>query len=510
LLAVPAAPGLAQQPISAIDWLDQRQGLPGRTNPVALPDLSQPPVAEPPVASAVVTPEVTTRPLDAPEVGAVGLLPRSVTGLPPTLWQGSSAGTLARQLGALDVAQLPAMQSLLYTLLLAEAEPPADPSGTLPFLLARVDALTTLGAVDPALALIDRAGPAASPDLFARWFDLSLLAGQEDAACTAMQDSPALAPSMAALSFCRARQGDWPLAELTFANAAALGVMPKAEESLLRLYLDPDLAEETPPLPPPARMTPLVFRLSEAIGTPVPATGLPLAYAMADLRGLSGWRAEIEAAERLARTGALAENRLIGIYTDREPAASGGLWDRVEAIQQMDRALSEKDAETVDTILPAAWTAIREAGLELPFARLWASDLTGLPLTGAAAEVAYDLAMLSPDYETHAARLPATTPRRRFLAATARGTPGDVSAPDALSAAIARGFAGETLPPAIRLDLAQDKLGEAILSAMALYISGAGGETKDIVPALATFRATGLEDTARRAALQLLILERQR
>ena len=57
-------------------------------------------------------------------------------------------------------------------------------------------------------------------------------------------------------------------------------------------------------------MTPLLFRLHEAIGEPLPTGNLPRSYAVADLRDLAGWKPQLEAAERLAVTGALPANRL--------------------------------------------------------------------------------------------------------------------------------------------------------------------------------------------------------
>ncbi|WP_407496547.1 hypothetical protein [Pseudooceanicola sp. MF1-13] len=503
--------------MSAIDWLDRPENLaalPARpvTPPEATPALpvTPPPGFEAPVADQVVTPEVTMQPLDAPQPGAVGLLPRSVTGLPASLWEKSLAASLVRRLRGTDLVSIPAMQSLMYTLLLTEADPPVQSPGGISFLLARIDKLVDMGAVDPALALADRAGPTSHPDLFARWFDLTLLAGDENRACLVMRDRPSLAPSEAALTFCRASQGQFDLAALTFGTAAALGMMDPAEETLLSLFLDPALAEETPALPPPAKMTPLVFRLSEGIGHPVPSSGLPRAYAMTDLRGVSGWRAEIEAAERLTQTGALAENRLLGIYTDREPAASGDPWDRVEAIQALDTAIARRDAAAISDALPKGWRALQSARLEVPFARLWGETLAGYDLTGPAQAIQFDMAMLSPQYETLAAKLPRPDAQHQFIAALAAGEPGAAEAPDALSRAIQRGFAPDTeLPPAIRLDLAQGKLGEAILVAMDLIAKGAEGNIQMIAPGLATLRAVGLEDTARRTALQLMLLERQ-
>ncbi len=55
--------------------------------------------------------------------------------------------------------------------------------------------------------------------------------------------------------------------------------------------------------------------------------------------------------------------------------------------------------------------------------------------------------------------------------------------------------------------LARGQLGESLLSAMELMDDGAAGNLGALTEALATFRAVGLEDTARRAALQVALLD---
>ncbi|MBY6089751.1 hypothetical protein [Maritimibacter alkaliphilus] len=496
-----ASPAQGPSPISAIEWL---------SSPAALPKLPVP--AEPPVSRTATAPDVAVTPLDEVHLGAVGLLPQSVTGLPGDIWQRSQSQSLIRQIAALDVAQLPAMQSLLYTLLLAEAEPPADAGRGAPLLMARIDKLTELGAVNPALALIERAGPESHAGLFHRWFDLSLLAGQEDIACGSMRQRPDLAPSYAALVYCQARGDDWNAAAVTLVSAGALGDLTSSENRLLGQYLDPALAEEAIPLPPPAQITPLIFALQESIGQPINASSLPRPYAMSDLRGLSGWRAELEAAERLAQTGAMSENRLLGLYTDRRPAASGGIWDRVQAVQRFDRALQAGDTSAISTALGPAYRAMADARLEVPFARLYGPQLRDIgPLPGPAGRsTAYRVSLLSPGYEATAGALPPETAEERFLAALASGAPGEVRATSALGRAVAAGFDPATQPPAeISERIATGHLGEAILRAMALYGRAANGDLSDTPAAIASFRAVGLEDTARQAALQLLLLDRR-
>jgi hypothetical protein len=502
LIAALILPGFAtaQQPLSAIDWLNNPVPVISRIVPQES-DLGP----EPPVTNSAVVPDITVTPLEEAGRDAVGLLPASVTGLPPSLWQASRSRDLVAALERQDVLGLPAMQSLLYTLLLAEAEAPGDAGPGHQMLKARVAKMVELGAVEPALAMIERAGPEI-PQLFPLWFDLTLLSGTEESACNVLNKSPYLTTHTASRIFCAARGGDWNAAALMLDTARALKLMTPVEDHLVSLFIDPELIENGIEIAPPAKVSPLVFRLFEAAGTPLPTASLPRAFAMADLRDTSGWKAELEAAERLSRTGALSENRLMDVYTDRHPAASGGIWDRVEALQRFDTAMQAGDPGAVAKTLPAAWAAMQATHLEVPFARFYASGLARLPLSGDAHALAFTVGMLSPDYERIAGRMMQVNAEERFLAALARGEPQSAVTRDPLARSISRAFADSSVPGVLKPLLDESKLGEAVLKAMALFSSGVEGNFADIENALRGFRALGLEDTARRAGLQLMLL----
>ena len=490
----------AQEPLSAIGWLDDIE-----TVALTAPYAGFP--SEPPAADAIDLPGVTVSPLDAPRADAVGLLPGTTTGLPATLWQASPTPTLIRRLDALPDTPLPAVQALYYTLLLAEADAPADAGRAAQFLSARIETLQRFGAVEPALALVERAGGAV-PQLFDQWLDLSLLNGTEDRACAALQRKPSLTNSLAARIFCTARAGDWTTAVLTYHGAASLDALAEPDATLLALFLDPEMIETTAPPAAPDGVTPLQFRLFEAVGAALSTRNLPRAFAMADLRGTAGWKAEIEAAERLARTGALAGTQLLGLYTAREPAASGGVWDRVAAVQALDTALTANDAQAVADALPAAWSAARDVQIETVMADLFAERLMQMTLPDRVRALVLDIALLSPLYETAAQRLSPVTPRQRFAIGLAQGIPAQDIATTPTEAAIAEGFARKTPATEHLTLLDQGRLGEAILSAATQLDDHSGATREGLGAALAALRAFGLDDTARRAALQILLLER--
>ena len=523
--ALCSGPVAAQDPLTVIDWLGQ---------PDKTPDLPSTVLVEPPVTGSASQPQITVTPLQA-LLPPIGLVPPSATGLPIDLWRGSKPDEISNLIRHTPVQGSPAMQSLLFTLLLSESRPLRSSGDAV--LLARLDRLIAQGATDPAQALTEQAGPTASAARFKRWFFTTLLSGEEDRACAALIASPYLAPDYRSRIFCAARRGDWPTAALMLESAHALELLPPEQLNLLDRFLNPDIFELAPPLPRPDNPDPLTFRLYETIGEPLPTAPLPRAFSAADLRDVAGWKAQLEAAERLTRAGALNPNQLLGLYTDRSPAASGGVWDRVAALQLFEAALNSGSSEAVANALPAVWRAMQVAGIEVGFADLFADQLARFHLTGAAAELSWRIRLLAPSYEIASHSPPSDTAENQFLAALAQGTPGnpgsntsaglgggaaqvtrDSSASgangahrgaNAMETSIIKGFEdGAEVPDKIRALLDNGQLGEAILRTMVLYHRGAQGNLGDLSHALAALRAVGLEDTARRASLQLMLLER--
>ncbi|WP_439123005.1 hypothetical protein [Marivita sp.] len=500
ILACAALPAWAQEaPLSAIDWLAVQRNAP---SVVTVPP-------ESPVAQSAAVPDVEVQSLDAPSVGGVGLLPTSVTGLPPTLWKGSSEADLIAAINRYQARRpsIPALNALLHILMLAEAETPSASKGEA-LLHARAALLSRHGMVLPAEALMERVGDL-TPQLFDLSFDLALLTGTDEALCRVLDDTPSLSNDLPTRIWCATRSGDFPRAMTIYQTASALGQLSDLDEALLLRFLDPEYAENATPLRPLVRPTPLQFRLFEAIGEALPTTPLPLPFAVVELSGDSGWRAQLQAAERLARAGAIDGNQLLGVYTTQKRAASGGIWDRVEALQRFDTALTTRDPGAVSSALEKVWPQMRSAGLLVPFSNLFATQLDGLPLSARSKDIAALAGLLSDDYETTAAALSdSSDPQHKFLASIAMGqAPSAIPSDVPHAAALAAPWSSPTQAPNELANLpGQNRLGEALLSAIDRFESGANGND-DVAEALSTLRAFGLEDTARRAALQLAILE---
>ncbi|QIR84783.1 hypothetical protein [Paracoccus sp. AK26] len=460
-------PAQAQQPLSASDWLsgsvrgpdrESSAWRPGDKPPPGVPGTGPKPVAE---SGEVGSVQVTRLGNGNPD--SVGLVTPRKAGLPASLWEGSDSATLA-DLILRTPARLPAMNALLDRVLTTQLRPPASgaPQGQL--FLARADRLLDGGAVDRAQALLTTAGPS-NPEIFRRLFDIALLEGDEGRACDIMNNTPGIAPSFAARIFCLAQTGDWAAAAISLHGAESLGLLDQHQAVLLTHFLDDAYVDSDQMLPAADRMTPLDFRIHEAIGQPLPTASLPIAFAHSDLRPNNGWKARLEAAERLARAGALPPATLRALYSEQKPAASGGVWERAGAMRTLEAALAGGDPSPA---LPHAFDQFRGAGMADVLAAMVAADLTQTG-EGRSGEITTWLRQWQ--------GLPTPTPLK--------------------------------LDPALKADPVEapaSQQGEALLTAMADIDAGLDGDLPRAGRGLAMLRALGLTAEADLAAAQLSLL----
>nr|WP_247740300.1 MULTISPECIES: hypothetical protein [unclassified Paracoccus (in: a-proteobacteria)] len=436
---------------------------PGQRPPPAR-DRSRP-VAETGAVGAV---QVTR--LDGGNPDSAGTITARKAGLPNDLWRGSAAATLAPLIQQTP-ARLPAMNALLRRVLLTQLTPPeAAPDQPLQsgqLFLARADRLLDMGALDQAQALLMTAGPG-DAQVFRRLFDIALLQGDEARACRIMNTTPGVAPSFSARIFCLAHTGDWAAAAISLRGAEALDLIQPQQALLLTHFLDDGFVDAAETVPPSDRLTPLEFRIHEAIGQPLPTVPLPLAFAQSDLRLNNGWKARLEAAERLARAGAISSQRLRDIYAEQKPAASGGVWERAGAMRTMEAAIAAGDPLTA---LPRAFDQFRAADMADVLAGMIAEDLPQTP----APHANEDAAQIS-GWLRQWQGLPVDQPEeipQELQAPKSQPTPG--------------------------------RKGEALLSAMADIDAGIDGDLPRAARGLATLRALGLTEDAGLAASQLAL-----
>jgi len=116
---------------------------------------------------------------------------------------------------------------------------------------------------------------------------------------------------------------------------------------------------------------------------------------------------------------------------------------------------------------------------------------------------------LSEDYEKIATGYSAVTSRDKFLVALAHGDLSIVQPFDATTRAISAAFQSKQTAPEYSQLIKDKKLGEAVLLAISRFPSSSNGNLENARKSLILLRSVGLEDIARRSALQLILLDQQ-
>ena len=190
-----ASPLAAEAPLSAIDWLSIKK------NDVEsnLKSVEK--------ESSDTNKDIQVSTLSSDKFQSIGLLPVYVTGIPTTIWRNSSFNDLTYSFKTMPTFSYPPIQELVYSLLLAEARPPLDEPESYSFLNVRLQKLLSYGAVDPAIALIERASPV--PDsMVPLLFDISLLSSNNMPACDPIFRKRKNKELQGELVYCYARKGD--------------------------------------------------------------------------------------------------------------------------------------------------------------------------------------------------------------------------------------------------------------------------------------------------------------
>ena len=485
-----ASPLASQSPLSAIDWLSKENSKTKRSIlEVKNPDTDN-------------TNDIQVSTLNSNEYQAIGLLPIYVTGIPTTIWRNSSFDDLEYSFKTMPTFSYSPIQELVYSLLLAEARPPLNEPTRYDFLEVRLNKLLSYGAVDPAIALIERASPVPEK-MIPLLFDISLLSGNNFPICDPIFHNTKNRDLQAELIYCYARKGDWLTAHLILKTEEVLGDLSVQEVSLLDRYLEVDFdADLNALLPPPELISPLEYRLYEAIGEPIPAEYLPIQYSQSDLSGENGWRAQVIAAERLSSTGAIPENQILGIYTNHSPGVSGGMWERVKVVNDLDSAI--KRNENVEQYFQEAWKVFKQSNQLTVFAKLFGLRVFEKTLSVKSKEIAANLLLLTNNFKLTEDYWNSDDIRFGLT----KGDFSKVKVSNETEKIILKVFTEPSMPFLVEQKLNQGKLGEVILNALLQFETGIEGNLKDFSESLSTLNLIGLETTARRAALTHLVLRK--
>ena len=147
-------------------------------------------------------------PLPSFQPDAIGILTSKQTGIPQQFWGNSDPNVIARLIEPYFDYTLPEITALWQRIALSEIDAPTKQGKSGKILSARIAHLLNAGALDQAEALLKQAGPTTS-NLFHQTFEVGLLTGRAQTACSNMLRNPSLSPGLKARIFCLARENDW-------------------------------------------------------------------------------------------------------------------------------------------------------------------------------------------------------------------------------------------------------------------------------------------------------------
>ena len=365
-------------PLSAIDWLSL-PGLAPLTEELVEPSLK---------SSDDTMTNITVTELALTETKSYGLIPAKISGIPKDFWTDLEPNMLGQLLGSLSTAGLPTTNELLLRALLAETD------GNEAVLTARVQALLDRGAVHAAISLLEQSG-INTPATFSLHSQSALLIGNNKRMCQFLISKPYLSKDEALKIYCLAREGDWGLAVLTYFTLDALNTFNPTISALLKVDLDPELIGELSLAPTVSmKLSELEFRLRESAGKRPPTQGLPLRFAYMDLSETTGWKQQLEAAEKLAIMSTLPANKLLEYYLKGSPSATGGIWERVRTVQSLDETFSDPILDPTQD-LEKFWVATENTHLAPVFARAWSDKLSSYQVSETGDHTLFKMQILS-------------------------------------------------------------------------------------------------------------------
>ena len=496
--------GFAQAPLSAIDWLTE-----SLSNP---PDQTEKPIATPiipePIQEVFITDGVTGGSPDS-----IGLLSPTVTGFSANLWGGAATRDIARHIRTFPVQGYPEAQNVFRRILLAQANPPFDVTAQGQVLLARLEKLYEIGALDAAEALVQQV-QVFTPALFEQSFRVAILTDRTADICRLLAERPALSSDLSSRTYCLARGGDWNAAAMTVSLGASIGAVDPAREEMLIRYLDPELFEGEPDPVAPTPMNTMDYVLREALLLPRPSGTLPLAYLYRDIGLRSALRARIEASERLVRAGSLPGSLLFNAYRTGTPASSGGVWERSNAVQRLDAALKTGEDSLISDAIAFAASELSKVDLLVAFAEEYADKFSELEYNPSYQETAgliWDLLHLA-DIAAYGWNDDAAVTERQVLShkIVAKEDLSDITTDDLVAQAMIEGLS-EVPPTALAArDLIKmlegGNQGLAIIGALRLLAQGSDTDPENLRTAIYVLRAAGQETAARKIAIQILLL----
>ena len=442
-------------------------------------------------------------------VDSVGLIPSGVSGFPNDLWRGVSSEEIAQSLRRIKTNLVPSALELFYVLLLAEANPPLNSDGLGTLFLARIDKLMEFGALDHANGLMSRAGGSVK-HYFSRRFNLALLTGNERVVCNEALHDPRVKSNFSQRIYCLVRIGDWKNANLIYEVSKTLGELTPLEEKIISIYLYPELTFSISGIEF-EDLTPLHFRMLIDSGYSYSFFNINNTLGYYHKNSNSSWSSRIRVHESLIKSKALPFETLLVTYSEKKPPASGGVWDRVGAIQKLEEAIEFDRKDDITLLFQIAFERMKEVGLAVEFANYFVPRVySNLVEFGKIPQKFFLPVILSNLSEGQKKFLVPTNRDESFYIDLKFGYYENAIPNSALQESILSGLKWDNSDQ--KVGFFSDSMSTGIKILEAIYFLQDANQTspKLIREALETLCLHGFEEEAREVALQILLIENEK
>ena len=334
------SPVYGKEPTNAIEWLLQTDDnkIESLSNTEDIKDRQTPNLI------------ITTSNLKPIDLNSLGIIPSNITGIDTDIWRKVNEQTLYNELQSLPDLQFHSAQTFLKRVLISETNPPllskkSRLSGSL-YLIARLDKLIKIGALDEAESLINQVAQINS-DLFIRLSKISFLTGRLGPMCDKLNKQPSLSNDLSVRVICLSKLNDWNAAVLILSSAVSLNLLDKNREMLLINYLDPDVSLQTTLPFDYTNFDEIDFYLGNLAKNFNSKLTDSVKYHYASHINNNNLVDKILAAEALVTKKSISVSTLFDIYRSNTIEGSKGFWGRMRAIKNLDQNLERNNEQSV-------------------------------------------------------------------------------------------------------------------------------------------------------------------
>ncbi len=319
--------------------------------------------------------------LGAINVNGIGLISIERTKLPSDLWSNSSEKVLSEKLNSMPNLSLTTTNKILKRLLLVDAKPPLNSIGVKNmgylFLLARIDQLINLGAIDEVEEILNYIKEP-SVELMKRKIQVAYLNGRLSKTCDLANNYPNFEGMLQFKIICLVRKNDWQAAALAFTVGSSLNKFDEKEKQLLLNYLDPDIETNSHYNIEINDLSPTHFYLMHGKKELKPSDILPNKYAYAfSLFGMPP-KLRIKYMEQLASNYVVNANTLFSLYRSSLNEDKENANDSIIIVMQLEQALKSDSEQRKLLALKQATRVFQKKKLLVHLSNEYSDELKNL------------------------------------------------------------------------------------------------------------------------------------